>query len=77
MPSTFIMPEDEWMALCKKQCVARLKQWGDDGMCEKDGLCGDCVADASERVPKKYHVSEETLKASVVEPLPGCNAFDW
>lgn len=76
MSSAFIMPEDEWLDLCKRQCVARLKQWGDDGMCDKDGLCSECTSDAAERVPKKYHVPKKRLRESGAEPLPGCNPWD-
>ena len=68
--SSFVMPEEEWLSLCRKQCVARRKQWGNEGCDERDGLCPECVDDASRRVPKKYRTSDAV--AAEHDLLPGC-----
>lgn len=70
--TAFVMPEDEWIALCRKQCVARSKEHGEDkDYCdEHGGLCPECVSDAAARVPQKYRRTTEF--AEQFDRLPGC-----
>ena len=50
--------DDEQHRARLRACRERLKQWGDDGECNRDGQCDDCafdMADALETAASKAH----------------------
>lgn len=68
---SIIMPEDEWLKLCARQCRARRKEYGNDrSYCEEhDGICPECASDALWAAPKKYRTTPE--QADLADRLPG------
>ena len=73
--NSVVMPEDEWLALCEKQCKARRRIYGEDGCDDPHGEpCDECVSEAIERAPAKYKVTRGV--AAAYDPLPGCGRYE-
>lgn len=69
--SHFVMPEDKWIKLCKKQCKERQKEYGPDpDYCDEyNGICPECAHDAAKQVPNKYRITAEVAESYT--KLPG------